>query len=210
LFTFAEISRKFVFYQQSMLNRQVKTTLPTRWGPFQILAYAKSEQEPMPHLAMVHEAFDPSKPVYVRIHSECLTGDLFGSKRCDCGEQLDASMQLAAQKGGVVIYLRQEGRGMGLIPKLKAYNIQDTGVNTADANVHLGFAIDSREYSEAIAMLENLGINKIHLMTNNPLKIDAFKDSSIEVVSRVPLVIAAQKENEGYLKAKRDLMGHLY
>ena len=164
----------------------------------------------MPHLAMVHEAFDPSKPVYVRIHSECLTGDLFGSKRCDCGEQLDASMQLAAQKGGVVIYLRQEGRGMGLIPKLKAYNIQDTGVNTADANVHLGFAIDSREYSEAIAMLENLGINKIHLMTNNPLKIDAFKDSSIEVVSRVPLVIAAQKENEGYLKAKRDLMGHLY
>lgn len=184
--------------------------LPTKWGNFQILAYAETAEEQMPHLAMVHEDFDSESPTYIRIHSECLTGDLFSSKRCDCGEQLDAAMQLAAKNGGVIVYLRQEGRGMGLIPKLKAYNIQDTGVNTADANTHLGFPVDSRRYEEAVEILDDLKITQVHLMTNNPLKIKALEESSIEVVSRVPLVIKAQKENEGYLKAKRDLMGHLY
>jgi GTP cyclohydrolase II len=193
-----------------MLVKQVKTTLPTQWGIFQIVAYSESEQEPMPHLALVHEDFDPANAVHLRIHSECLTGDLFASRRCDCGEQLDAAMQLAAKNGGVVIYLRQEGRGMGLIPKLKAYNIQDTGVNTADANTHLGYPVDARSYEEAIEIMKDLGIKKVHLMTNNPLKMEALEQSDIEIVSRVPLVIPAHKENARYLRTKRDLMGHFY
>ena len=175
-----------------------------------MMAYAESEKENMPHLAIVHEDFDPKGTIHVRIHSECLTGDLFSSTRCDCGEQLDSAMQLAAQKGGVVIYLRQEGRGIGLIPKLKAYNIQDTGVNTADANTHLGYEVDARQYEEAVAILQDLGISRIHLMTNNPLKIEALEKSPIEVVSRIPLVIKARKENKAYLKTKQDLMGHLF
>ncbi len=197
-------------FKKAEVKNQVKTTLPTQWGTFKIMAYSDEEDNPMPHLAMVHENFDPSKPTYIRIHSECLTGDLFTSKRCDCGEQLDAAMQVAAEKGGVVLYLRQEGRGMGLIPKLKAYNIQDTGVNTADANMHLGFAVDSREYGEAIAMMKDLGISKVHLLTNNPLKVKALEDSEIEVVSRVPVIIPSQKENKKYMETKRDLMGHFY
>jgi len=197
-------------FKNAVLVNQVKTTLPTKWGIFKIMAYSDVDDNPMPHLAMVHEDFDPSKPTYIRIHSECLTGDLFTSKRCDCGEQLDAAMQVAAEKGGVVLYLRQEGRGMGLIPKLKAYNIQDTGVNTADANTHLGFAVDSREYGEAIAMMHDLGISKVHLLTNNPLKVKALEDSDIEVVSRVPVIISPKEENKKYMETKRDLMGHYY
>ncbi len=192
-----------------MLSKQVKTAIPTQWGLFNVHAYAETEHETMPHLALVHEDFDPTDTVYLRIHSECMTGDLFSSKRCDCGEQLDSAMKLAAQKGGVILYLRQEGRGIGLIPKLKAYNIQDTGVNTADANTHLGFEVDARRYHDAIEMMEDLGIRSIHLMTNNPLKVEALDNSPIEVMSRVPLVIAPQKENEGYLKTKKDVMGHM-
>ncbi len=173
-----------------------------------MVAYADSISESMPHLAMVHESFDSSGPVFLRIHSECLTGDLFTSRRCDCGEQLDAAMQMAAEEGGVVIYLRQEGRGIGLINKLEAYNIQDTGVNTADANTHLGFDVDSRQYKDAIAIMEDLGIKTIHLITNNPLKIEAIEKSEIIVASRVPLIVKAKKENRAYLKTKKDLMGH--
>ncbi|MFK7806459.1 MAG: GTP cyclohydrolase II [Saprospiraceae bacterium] len=193
-----------------MIKKQVKTVIPTKWGTFKMAAFSTADDDPMPHIAMIHEDFDPSKPAYIRIHSECMTGDLFSSKRCDCGEQLDLAMQVAAQEGGLVLYLRQEGRGMGLIPKLKAYNIQDTGVNTIDANTHLGFAVDSREYGEAIAIMKDLGITKVHLMTNNPLKIKAMEESDIEVISRIPVIIPAQKENEGYLNTKRELMGHMY
>lgn len=191
------------------MNRQTSTTIPTKWGKFTMVAYADTDQDKMPHLAMVHENFDNSSPIFLRIHSECLTGDLFTSKRCDCGEQLDTAMQMAAEKGGVVIYLRQEGRGIGLINKLEAYNIQDTGVNTADANLHLGFDVDAREYEDAVFIMQDLGINGIHLITNNPLKIEAIEQSNINVVSRVPLIIKAQKENQSYLKTKKDLMGHL-
>ena len=193
-----------------MLSKQVKTVLPTLWGIFQVIAYAESADEKMPHLALVHEDFNPVETVYVRIHSECMTGDLFSSKRCDCGEQLDAAMKLSAQKGGVIIYLRQEGRGIGLISKLKAYNIQDTGINTADANTHLGYEVDSRQYQDAISIMQDLGITAIHLMTNNPLKIEALEESPIDVVSRIPLVIKPQKENAAYLKTKKDMMGHLF
>ena len=193
------------------MNKQVATTLPTKWGNFELIAYADKPDDGMPHLALVHENFDCSKsPVWVRMHSECLTGDLFGSKRCDCGEQLSQSMKMVAEYGGILIYLRQEGRGIGLINKLKAYNLQDHGLNTADANTHLGLEVDARQYDLAIKILENRGIKKINLITNNPLKIDAIEASSIKVVKRIPIIIEPIKENREYLKTKEELMGHLF
>jgi len=130
-------------------------------------------------------------------------------KRCDCGEQLDKALKLSAEQGGVVVYLRQEGRGIGIINKLKAYQLQDTGLNTIDANTHLGLEIDAREYDVAVKILKDLGINSIELLTNNPLKIKAIANSSIEIKQRVALDIPAKKENYGYLKTKKEEMGHL-
>lgn len=193
-----------------MTKRQAAAEIPTPWGNFNMIAFADSKGEQMPHLAMVHERMDPSQPVLVRIHSECLTGDLFGSKRCDCGEQLNRAMEMCAEVGGVVIYLRQEGRNIGLINKLKAYNLQDQGLNTAEANTHLGLEVDAREYDVAISMLEELGISHIRLITNNPLKLDAIEASSLQMVERVPIVIAPKNENRGYLQTKKELMGHLF
>ncbi|MEM9820981.1 MAG: GTP cyclohydrolase II [Bacteroidota bacterium] len=192
------------------MKRQAQTTIPTQWGNFKMVAYSTDINEPMPHLAMVHEDFNPEVPTLVRIHSECLTGDLFTSKRCDCGEQLDEAMRQAARHGGVVVYLRQEGRGIGLINKLKAYNLQDEGLNTIDANTHLGLEIDSRQYESAITILKDLKIKSINLLTNNPLKIKAIEDSDIEVKKRIALVIPPKAENLGYLKTKEELMGHLF
>jgi len=190
------------------LIKQGQTALPTSWGNFTMIAYSVSEEDSMPHLAMVHENFDRTAPVYLRIHSECLTGDLFHSHRCDCGEQLDRAMEMAAEKGGVVLYLRQEGRGIGLINKIKAYNLQDQGLNTAEANSHLGLDVDARHYDIAVQMMEDLKIDRVHLLTNNPLKVEAVEGSSVEVVSRIPLVIASRAENFQYLKTKKELMGH--
>jgi len=192
------------------LIKQGETALPTSWGNFRMVAYSVSEEEPMPHLAMIHEKFDPTEPVHLRIHSECLTGDLFHSHRCDCGEQLDGAMKIAAEKGGVVLYLRQEGRGIGLINKIKAYNLQDQGLNTADANSHLGLEVDGRHYDIALQMMKDLKIDRVHLLTNNPLKIEAIENSNVKVVSRIPLVTTPRAENFNYLKTKKDLMGHLY
>lgn len=192
------------------MKRQVAAILPTRWGNFKMMAYAEKEDELMPHVAMVHENFEPLQPALVRIHSECMTGDLFHSLRCDCGEQLGKAMEQTAAVGGVVIYLRQEGRGIGLINKLKAYNLQDKGLNTVDANTHLGLEIDARRYDLAVEILNDLGIRQIHLLTNNPLKIAAFDDSDIEILSRVPLIMKPKNENHHYMKTKQDVMGHLY
>ena len=191
------------------MKRYSEAMMPLQWGNFKMVTYANKENEPMPHIAIVSENMDPSKPVLVRMHSECLTGDLLGSKRCDCGEQLDTAMTLAEKQGGVIIYLRQEGRGIGLINKLKAYQLQDKGLDTIDANTHLGLAVDSREYSMAVDILQDLGISTIDLMTNNPLKIKAIEDSSINIRKREPLIIPSKKENKGYLLTKKEKMGHL-
>jgi GTP cyclohydrolase II len=191
------------------LTRQAEALIPTPWGRFRMMAYATDVEEWMPHLALVHENFSPDRSTLVRVHSECITGDLFGSRRCDCGEQLHIAMELAAARGGMVIYLRQEGRGIGIINKLKAYNLQDQGLNTIDANLHLGLDVDAREYDIAIAMLEDLGVRQVDLLTNNPEKIDAFESSPIEIVSRIPIIIDPQKENASYLKTKQFHMGHL-
>lgn len=195
--------------KQKAIKRQASAFLPTHWGNFNIIAYATSADDLTPHVALVHEKFDPTKAVLVRIHSECMTGDLFGSHRCDCGEQLDRALQLIAEHGGVLIYLRQEGRGIGLINKLKAYNLQEQGLNTADANTHLGFEVDARQYDLAVDIMKDLGISSIHLLTNNPLKIEAIEHSPIRIVSRMPLIIEPRSENKDYLEAKRLLMGHL-
>ncbi len=174
-----------------------------------MVAYAEQPNERMPHIAFVADGFDPAKPVAVRIHSECMTGDVFGSRRCDCGEQLETSLQIAAERSGVVIYLRQEGRGIGLINKLKAYNLQDLGLNTAEANTHLGFDVDARQYDCAVYILQDLGISEVELITNNPDKVEALRRSPIRVTGRVPLVIPPQDDSRSYLQTKQDLMGHL-
>ncbi len=191
------------------MQRQVQAFLPTDWGNFNILAYANSPDELTPHLVLVHEKLDTTQPVLVRIHSECMTGDVFHSRRCDCGEQLERALELAAEQGGVVIYLRQEGRGIGLINKLKAYNLQDKGFDTATANTHLGFEVDSRHYGLAVEILHDLGIQQIRLLTNNPLKLEELEKAGVNVVSREPLIIQPKKENAAYLRTKRELMGHL-
>ena len=191
------------------MRRQAEALIPTPWGRFRMIAYSPDAEDWMPHLALVHEHFSPDRPVLTRIHSECITGDLFGSKRCDCGEQLHIALELAAARGGMVIYLRQEGRGIGIINKLKAYQLQDQGLNTIDANLHLGLEVDARDYNIAITILEDLGVKRIQLLTNNPEKIQAFEQSDIEIVSRVPIIIDPQKENAGYLKTKQFHMGHL-
>lgn len=190
--------------------RQADALIPTPWGNFLMIAYAASPDVLNPHLALVHEAFEPDNEILTRLHSECLTGDIFASRRCDCGEQLHAALRMTATEGGVVLYLRQEGRGIGLINKLKAYQLQDAGLNTAEANVHLGFPEDARTYNEAILILKDLGIEKIRLLTNNPLKLDAFEGSDIAIVERVPLIIEPNDDNHFYLKTKQDLMGHLF
>lgn len=191
------------------MKQQAAAQIPTRWGHFQMIAYADSPSERMPHLAFIAEGFDPTSPVAVRIHSECMTGDVFGSRRCDCGEQLDAAFRLAAESGGVVIYLRQEGRGIGLINKLKAYRLQDGGLNTVEANTHLGFDADSRQYECAVFILQELGIQRVELMTNNPDKFRALQKSPIQVVGRIPVIIEPHDENRQYLETKQDLMGHI-
>ena len=191
------------------MKRQSEAIIPMPQGSFNLIAYADDISVQMPHIALVAEGLDVSKPVTIRIHSECLTGDLFGSKRCDCGEQLTKSLEIISEDNGVLLYLRQEGRGIGLINKLRAYQLQDTGLNTLDANTHLGLNVDDRHYDIAIMMLQDLKITKINLLTNNPEKIAAFNNGDIQVVKRLPLLTTPLPENEKYLTTKQDLLGHL-
>jgi 3,4-dihydroxy 2-butanone 4-phosphate synthase/GTP cyclohydrolase II len=163
----------------------------------------------MPHLALVHENIDFNQPVLIRIHSECITGDLFSSKRCDCGEQLLSAMDKISDENGILIYLRQEGRGIGIINKLKAYQLQDLGLDTVEANLHLGLSIDARDFTIALALLSDIGVKKVRLLTNNPDKTEIFNESSIDLVERVPLVIVPQEENRDYLRVKKERMGHI-
>ncbi|MBK8627235.1 MAG: GTP cyclohydrolase II [Saprospiraceae bacterium] len=192
-----------------MYLRQVQAHLPTKWGEFHIYAYAEAHADLQPHLALVHIGTELTNVVPVRIHSECLTGDLFGSNRCDCGEQFEESMKIISQNGGIMIYLRQEGRGIGLINKLEAYNLQDEGLDTIEANVHLGFSPDDRDFDIAIEILRDLNVQSIDLITNNPDKIAAIDRSDIHFGKRIPIVIPSKSENELYLEVKRQMMGHL-
>jgi 3,4-dihydroxy 2-butanone 4-phosphate synthase/GTP cyclohydrolase II len=169
----------------------------------------RNKQDGAEHVAMVAEGFDPKKTTKVRLHSECLTGDVFGSSRCDCGWQLDQSLALLEKEGGVLLYLRQEGRGIGLANKIKAYALQDDGMDTVEANEHLGFLPDSRDYAIAAQMLQALQVREIALLTNNPRKVDSLQNCGINIIERLPLEIKPNKNNLHYLKTKRKKLGHL-
>lgn len=191
------------------MERQVVAHLPTKYGDFDIMAYSDTENDYYPHFALVHREMDSKSIVAVRIHSECLTGDLLGSMRCDCGDQLAKSLEIAHSRKGIIIYLRQEGRGIGLINKLRAYNHQDTGMNTIDANLHLGLESDGRTYEIAVSILNDLGISSIDLITNNPEKIKAIESSNITLRARIPIIIEPNDGNRSYLNTKEKLMGHM-
>ncbi len=180
-----------------------KANLPTKFGDFKIIAFKEGEKE---HLAIFKEPF--SESALVRVHSECLTGDALGSLKCDCGEQLQHSLEMISKEGGLVIYLRQEGRNIGLLNKVNAYALQDEGLDTVEANHQLGFLDDERSYEMVEFILEYFGINKIRLLTNNPRKIKSIK--GIEIEKRIPLVIEPNRYNKNYIKTKKEKMGHLF
>jgi 3,4-dihydroxy 2-butanone 4-phosphate synthase/GTP cyclohydrolase II len=191
------------------LEDLVQTPLSTKHGEF-ILHYYSNTLDDKEHIALVKGEVAGKENVPVRIHSECFTGDVLGSRRCDCGEQLAMAMQYINEAGfGVVIYLRQEGRGIGLLKKLQAYNLQDQGMDTVDANIHLGYLADEREYDVAALILKSLGIKSVELMTNNPKKIEALTKLGIHVARRIPIEVVAHDDNVGYLKTKAKKMAHL-
>lgn len=191
------------------VTKEAEAIIPTDWGAFKMIAYKSDVSEYTPDFALVHPEINIEDIVTLRIHSECITGDLFHSQRCDCGNQLDAAMTRIQHDKGLLIYLRQEGRGIGIINKLKAYNKQDEGLDTVEANKALGFKTDYRNYRKALHILEDLGINKVRVLTNNPDKIGAFDDSKIKILGRIPLEIESNKNNEKYLKTKKESLGHL-
>ncbi len=194
-----------------LVHRAAGARLPTEHaGEFRVIVY-KNDVDSHEHVALVKGEIMPDKPIMVRVHSECLTGDVFISSRCDCGEQLKASMQMVDQEGsGVVLYMRQEGRGIGLVNKLKAYNLQDEeGLDTVEANIQLGFKDDLRDYGIGAQILRDLGVRRMRLLTNNPKKIIGLEGYGLEVVDRLPIEILGESENKNYLRCKRDKMGHL-
>jgi len=194
---------------ETFVEERVRVPFPTKFGKFTLVHFvdtAKNED----HLALVKEPLDASKPVLVRAHSECLTGDVFGSGRCDCGSQLESAMRrIEAEGSGVLVYLRQEGRGIGLAAKLQAYKLQDNGFDTVDANLKLGFKADQRGYAACAQILRSLGVESVRLMTNNPNKVAELRKFGVEVAERVPATSEPTQANRKYLTAKRDKLGHL-
>lgn len=188
-----------------------KAQLPTKAGMFSIIPFQEDGSN-IEHMALIKgEIRNSEKPVLTRIHSACATGDLFGSLRCDCGEQLQKAMQLIEQEGeGAIIYLQQEGRGIGLMNKIKAYRLQEDGMDTVDANIHLGFAPDERDYAVGAAILKALSISHVKLLTNNPLKIDGLEKNGITVTERLELIIKTNTFNQKYIDTKIERMGHVF
>ncbi len=194
---------------ECLIERGAAAKLPTPYGEFTIVAY-RSKVDNLEHVALVYGAIKDCENVLVRVHSECLTGDVFGSKRCDCGEQLHRAMAMIADAGaGVIVYMRQEGRGIGIFNKIHAYQLQDQGLDTVEANEQLGFPADLRDYGIGMQILLDLGVRSIRLLTNNPKKLVGLSGYGVTVAARVPLVIPPGAENHFYLKTKRDRMGHL-
>lgn len=192
-----------------MIKKQAEANFPTDFGKFRMIAFSEEEKDWMPHFALIAENTDLSKVVNVRFHSECITGEVFHSQKCECGAQLDYALKYMQNNTGIIVYLRQEGRNIGIINKLRAYELQEKGRDTVEANLDLGLPADGRDFSVAIEILKQLGVSEINLLTNNPLKMEAVEKSSISLVKRIPLQIKSTKSNEAYLSVKKDYFGHL-
>jgi len=195
---------------ESFVHRAVETVIPTgHAGKFKVIVY-ENDMEDIQNIALVKGEINPEKPILVRVHSECLTGDIFGSLRCDCGDQLHKAMEMMDKEGaGVLLYIRQEGRGIGLVNKLKAYVLQDQGLDTVEANEELGFKPDLRNYGIGAQVLVDLGVRKMKLITNNPKKMIGLQGYGLSIVEQVPIEIKPNKYNKGYLECKKLKMGHL-
>lgn len=194
--------------RETLIKKEVSVKLPTQWGEFEMVAYTQLNTGDH-HIALIKGSWEPDEAVLVRVHSSCITGDIFGSCRCDCGPQLHKAMEMIQKEGkGVVIYMNQEGRGIGLINKLHAYNLQENGLDTVDANLQLGFKMDQRDYGIGAQILRSLGVKKMRLMSNNPSKRAGLIGYQLEIVDNVPIEIESNIHNELYLRTKRDKMGH--
>lgn len=195
--------------REKLVKKVVSTRLPTKYGKFDIHVY-KSENDNKEHIALVKGDVHPEKPILVRVHSECLTGDVFGSMRCDCNDQLVAAFKMVEKEGaGIILYMRQEGRGIGLSNKIRAYKLQDEGLDTVEANEKLGFRPDLRDYGIGAQILRDLGVRQMRLMTNNPKKVVGLHGYGLDIVERIPLEALPHEHNEKYLRTKRDKLGHL-
>ena len=194
--------------RESLVEKGVEADMPTEYGHFRIIPF-RQKSNGLEHVALFVGEWDKDEPVLVRMHSSCVTGDIFGSKRCDCGDQLHKSMKLISKEGkGVVVYLNQEGRGIGLMNKIAAYKLQEEGLDTVDANIHLGFDADERDYGVGAQILRSLGVHKMRLLTNNPVKRVGLEGYGLEIVENVPIEICPNEYNERYLRTKMDRMGH--
>jgi 3,4-dihydroxy 2-butanone 4-phosphate synthase/GTP cyclohydrolase II len=192
----------------SLIEEIVRVDMPTKWGSFKLIAF-NEKGTPNEHLALIKGEWQKDEPVLVRVHSSCFTGDILGSMRCDCGEQLHAAMQHVEKEGkGVILYMNQEGRGIGLVNKLKAYKLQESGFDTVEANLHLGFPMDKRDYGIGAQILRYLGITKLRLLSNNPKKRAGLLGYGLEIVEAVPIEVEPNPHNEKYLTTKRDKLGH--
>lgn len=193
---------------ESLIKREIGVQMPTQWGNFDMIAFRQTNNNQL-HLALKKGSWEKDEPVLVRVHSSCVTGDIFGSCRCDCGPQLHKSMEMVEKEGkGLVLYMNQEGRGIGLLNKLKAYKLQEQGRDTVEANLELGFNMDERDYGVGAQILRDLSISKIKLITNNPKKRVGLMGYGLEIIETIPVEIQSNPHNEAYLKTKRDKMGH--
>jgi 3,4-dihydroxy 2-butanone 4-phosphate synthase/GTP cyclohydrolase II len=194
--------------QESLVERGVEADLPTEYGHFHIIPF-RQKSNGMEHIALVKGEWNTDDPILVRMHSSCMTGDIFGSRRCDCGEQLHRAMKMIDEAGrGVIVYLQQEGRGIGLMNKIAAYKLQEQGEDTVDANIHLGFLPDEREYGVGAQILRELHVGKIRLITNNPVKRVGLESYGLEIVENVPVIVEPNEYNRRYLDTKKLRMGH--
>lgn len=199
---------KYKMNSESLITKEISVKMPTQWGDFDMIAYTQKSTGDH-HIALVKGAWQPDEPVLVRVHSSCITGDIFGSCRCDCGPQLHKAMEIIQKEGkGVIVYMNQEGRGIGLINKLKAYHLQENGYDTVDANLQLGFKMDQRDYGVGAQIIRDLNITKMKLLTNNPKKRTGLSGYGLEIVDTLPIEVSSNPHNEFYLKTKRDKMGH--
>lgn len=198
----------YLFQGESLIEKGDEVKLPTRFGDFRIVPY-KQKSNGVEHVALIKGTWESNEPILTRVHSSCMTGDIFGSMRCECGDQLHESMRMIEKAGkGVIVYMMQEGRGIGLLNKIAAYKLQDEGLDTIDANLHLGFKADERDYGVGAQILRNLGVTKMKLLTNNPVKRIGLEGYGLEVTEIVSMEVAPNKHNQRYMKTKRDRMGH--